>query len=60
MVYYNREAKKAFSVDWVEDHTEDELIRTIEERNGSTDWRLYLNATPSKSVFDAFVAEVNG
>ena len=60
MVYYNRLAKKAFSVEWLEDHTEDELKRKLEERNGADDWKLYLNACPSKSVIDAFLAEVNG
>ena len=60
MAYYNREAKKAFSVEWLEDHTEDDLRRALEERNGSDDWRLYVSAQLSKSVRDAFLAEVNG
>jgi len=70
MVYFNRTARKAFSVEWLEDHTDDELRRALEEQNGtniadivtSADdgaWRLYLNARPSESVIDAFLAEVN-
>ncbi len=60
MVYFNRTAKKAFGVEWLEDHTEDELRSALAERNGSDDWQLYLNARPSQSVIDTFLAEVNG
>lgn len=60
MVYLNREAKKAFSVDWLEDHSEDELRDALRERNTNGDWQLYLNARPSQSVIDTFLAEVNG
>jgi len=70
MVYFNRAAKKAFSVDWLEDHTDEELRHALEEQNGSNiadivtsgdegGWRLYLNSRPSQSVVDAFLAEVN-
>lgn len=71
MVYLSRAARKAFSVEWLEDHTDDELRRALEEQNGSNladvitsgeegEWRLYLNARPSTAVIDAFLAEVNG
>ena len=71
MVYFNRAARKAFSVDWLEDHSDDELRRALEEQNGTNiadvvtsddedAWRLYLNSQPSRSVVDAFLAEVNG
>ena len=61
MVYVNRAAKKAFSVEWIEDHTDDELQSALREQNASGDWQLYLNAPrPAKSVIDAFLAEVNG
>lgn len=70
MVYLNRAARKAFSVEWLEDHTDEELRRALEEQNGSKladvvtspgegGWRLYLNARPAASVIDALLAEVN-
>ncbi|PYQ27170.1 MAG: hypothetical protein DMF56_21670 [Acidobacteria bacterium] len=58
MVYVNRAEKKAFSVDWLEDHSDDELQQALDERN--SDWRLYLNSEPSQAVIDTFLAEVNG
>ena len=72
MVYFNRAAKKAFSVEWLEDHTDDELRGALGERNGieSADvvtagdrgeWHLYVSGRrPSQSVIDTFLAEVNG
>lgn len=59
MVYLNREAKKAFSVEWIEDHSEEELRQALDEQNASDDWQLYLSARPSQSVIDKFLAEVN-
>lgn len=71
MVYFSRAARKAFSVEWLEDHTDEDLQRALQEQNGSNiadvvtsrddgGWRLYLDARPSQSVIDAFLAEVNG
>ena len=59
MVYYNRATQKAFSVDWLEDHTEEDLKRALAERN-ENGWQLYLEKRPSRAVVDAFLAEVNG
>lgn len=60
MAYYNREAKKAFSFEWVQDHTEDELLQAIAGRNAGDDWQIYAAPRPSQAVIDAFLAEVNG
>jgi len=72
MVYFNRMAKKAFSVEWLEDHTDEELRRALGERNGAEaadvvaagdrgEWRLYVSGRkPSESVIETFLAEVNG
>ncbi len=59
MAYVNRVAKKAFSVEWVEEHTEDDLRRALDDPEND-EWQLYLTARPSQSVLDAFLAEVNG
>ncbi len=50
MVYFNREAKKAFSVEFVEDHDEEELNRRIREGDEPNGWRFYFNSPPSESV----------
>jgi len=60
MVYYNRTAKKAFSVEWLEEHTDDDLKRALAERNETNGWKIYMDARPSQAVIDAFLAEVNG
>jgi hypothetical protein len=59
LAYYNRAAKKAFTIEWVEDHDEDDLRRAIAETNGD-DWSFYSEPQPSQSVKEAFLAEVNG
>jgi hypothetical protein len=50
MVYYNRTAKKAFSAEFVEDHTEADLQKCIDEDSGGTHWRFYFNSPPAGSV----------
>ena len=59
MAYYNRTAKKAFSVEWVDDHTEDELRRALAEPNDSGEWRLYAEPRPPQRVINEFLAEIN-
>ena len=50
MVYFNRRAKKAFSVEFIEDHDEDELKKLIREHTKTRGWQFYFNSTPSESV----------
>lgn len=49
-VYYNRDSKKVFSVEFVEDHSAEELAKCIGENTGGSDWRFYFNAAPSNSA----------
>jgi hypothetical protein len=49
-VYFNRRARKAFSVEFVEDNTEEELSRLIHEDAASSDWRFLFNTEPSDAV----------
>ena len=60
MAYFNRAAKKAFSVEWVEDHTDDELRRALDEPNDSGEWQVYVEPRPSERVINEFLAEING
>ena len=50
MVYYNRSARKAFSVEWLEDHSEAELQKYICEDTAGGEWRFYFNSEPSAAV----------
>jgi hypothetical protein len=50
MVYFNRKAKKAFSVEFVEDHDEDELKRLIREGAETQGWQFYFNSAPAEAV----------
>ena len=49
MVYVNRPKKKVFSIEFIDDHSEDEIqSRVDEETNG--DWTFYFNDQPSPAV----------
>ncbi len=50
MVYFSPTAKKVFSVEFVEDHTESDLRKYISEATNGADWRFYFNSPPSGAV----------
>ena len=50
MVYFNRKAKKIFSIEFVEDHDENDLLKGIAEETNEADWRFYFNSPPSEAV----------
>lgn len=58
MAYVNRAAKKVFSIEAIEDHSEEWLSEKLAERNHS-DWRFYFNEAPSSSVRRDFIAELD-
>jgi hypothetical protein len=43
MVYFNRQAKKAFSVEFVEDHSASDLRRYIKKTESGPGWHFYFN-----------------
>jgi hypothetical protein len=47
-LYVNRDAKKAFSLAFIDDTPEEELSRRIEESTDVTRWTFYFNAVPSE------------
>ena len=57
MVYFNRAARKVFSVEAVEDNSEGWLSEKIAERNGAGEWLFYFNEAPSQAVIRDFLAE---
>jgi len=50
IIYVNRNTKKAFSVQFVEDHDEEELKSRISENTQAGEWRFYFNSSPSEAV----------
>jgi hypothetical protein len=49
-VYFNRSAKKIFSVDFLEDHEGPEIEESINEKTDAREWRFYFNSPPPESV----------
>lgn len=49
-LYFNPDAKKAFSFPFLDDHSEDEVLRSINERTDGSEWRFYFNFPPSERV----------
>ncbi len=49
--YINRAARKVFSLEFVQDHSEGELQACIDEPVPVTgEWRFYFNSLPSEAV----------
>ena len=49
-LYVNKSAKKAFSVEFVDDHSEDELVQRIGENTNGNGWTFYFNTPPAEGV----------
>ncbi len=49
-LFVNRDARKIFSVEFVDDHPEDEIVRHIRENTNGNGWTFYFNLPPSDSV----------
>jgi len=58
MVYFNRAAKKAFSAEWVEDHSDADLSEKLREPNVSGEWSIFADPKPSQAVVSKFLAEI--
>ncbi len=58
-VYFNREAKKVFSVNFIEDKNEEQLEECIVNNTGETDWQFFFNSEPSKAVKQELKAVLN-
>ncbi len=48
--YVNRTAKKIFSIEFVEDHGDEELQNRIREDKRGSGWQFYFNSEPSEAV----------
>jgi hypothetical protein len=50
MMYVNRQARKVFSEEFVDDHSDDEIRRCVDEGTGEQGWRFYVNSPLSEGV----------
>jgi hypothetical protein len=49
-LYVNRQARKAFSLEYVDDNSEEAIRRAIQEITDGKNWHFYFNVNPSESV----------
>ena len=49
-MYFNRTTKKAFSLEFVDDTTEEDLAKRIQESIGGTGWKFYFSSVPPEGV----------
>lgn len=49
MIYFNRAARRAFSLEFIEDHPQQELLKLL-EAPPTEDWVFFFNASPSDRV----------
>jgi len=49
-IFYNRKAKKAFSLEFVDDKPEEEIRQRIGENTNGGGWTFYFNSEPSDGV----------
>ena len=60
MAYVHRPKKKLFSIQWIEEHSEECLSEKIAEPNDTGEWQFYFNEKPSPYVRNLLVDELDG
>ncbi len=56
--YINRGARKVFSIEFVQDHSEAVLQARISEPTPASEWKFYFNLDPSESVKREFLRSI--
>lgn len=56
--YINRDARKVFSIEFVQDHSEAELKARINESTPAGEWDFYFNLPPSEGVKREFLRSI--
>jgi ABC-type transporter lipoprotein component MlaA len=49
-IYVNRRSRKVFSIDFIENHSEEELQESIAESVNGSGWHFYFNSPPPEGV----------
>jgi hypothetical protein len=57
-IYYNRSARKVFSVEFIDRHNEAEIEQSASKGIGACRWRFYFNSEPSETVKHEIVRAV--
>ena len=50
LIYVNLGARKAFSVQFIDDNREDDLQKCIDEKTEGAEWQFYFTTPPSDGV----------
>lgn len=56
--YINRDARKIFSIEFVQDHDETQIKSRIHEPTPPGEWRFYFNLPPSEGVKREFLRSI--
>jgi len=56
--YINRDARKVFSIEFVQDHDEAQIRARIDEPTPPGEWRFHFNSPPSESVKREFLRSI--
>jgi len=56
--YINRDTRKVFSVEFVQDHDEAEIKACINRPSSPNEWKFYFNSEPSESVKREFLRSI--
>ena len=44
-LYFNRDTKRAFSVEFIEDHPEDEIAQLVRDEPSRLEWQFFFNGS---------------
>lgn len=58
--YINRDVRKVFSIEFVQDHSEAELKACVKEPTPPGEWSFYFNSSPSEGVKREFLRSIAG
>jgi hypothetical protein len=50
MIYFNRDVRRAFSLEFVEDHSSQEIQNLVSELPAANGWTFHFNEPPSDRV----------
>ncbi|KTD37593.1 hypothetical protein Lmor_0456 [Legionella moravica] len=58
-IYYNKQSKKIFSTEIIQDNTEDWLVDKIQEKNNTGSWQIYFNGGCTLDMKKELISELN-
>lgn len=58
-IYYNKQSKKIFSAEIIEDNTEDWLLNKVQEKNNTGSWQIYFNDGCTFEMKNELISELD-